>query len=163
MLFRNNIVEQEWCCDYVSLCHHIIVGCWLFLPLFEDIAVSDGGTERERCAGAGDAERARCEGARAIDLNLLQMTDSRVNGVMSTWKFIQECIECIVCWPEWRLLLFIFWLDCCFNTFQARTMCKCYKLRLNWRNEELLIDVLHSYHWVFGASAMPCLWPYSSP
>ena len=46
------------------------------VPLLVGIAVSDGGTECERCAG--DAERARCEGARAIDRNLLQTLEISV-------------------------------------------------------------------------------------
>jgi hypothetical protein len=48
----------------------------IILPLLEGVTVSDGGTERERCAGA---ERAGCEGA--IDRNLLQMTGATVNEV----------------------------------------------------------------------------------
>jgi hypothetical protein len=72
-----------------------------FLPLLEGIAVLDGGTERERCAGAGDAERARCEGAREIDRNLLQMAGGRVNGEMSLKKEIIEERFCLVeCLPE---------------------------------------------------------------
>ena len=46
------------------------------VPLLVGIAVSDGVTECDRCAG--DAERARCEGARAIDRNLLRTLEISV-------------------------------------------------------------------------------------
>jgi hypothetical protein len=74
----------------------VIAQVLIFLPLLEGIAVLDGGTERERCAGAGDAERAR-----AIDRNLLKMTGGRVNGAMSLKKkIIQERFCMAECLPE---------------------------------------------------------------
>jgi hypothetical protein len=62
----------------------IIAQVLIILPLLEGVTVSDGGTERERCAGASDAERARCEGA--IDRNLLQMTGTKVNEATELTK-----------------------------------------------------------------------------
>ena len=137
------------------------------VPLLVGIAVSDGVTECDRCAG--DAERARCEGARAIDRNLLRTLEISVCQSSCEQRGKAKRFPCFCLYikdlPEWWLLLFGFWLGRWCNTFQVST--KLTRMAfVHWLIETMdncKIWRVHSYHWILGASAQSCLWPCSSP